>query len=72
MTRFMYMHTIEGAPGVFCQDQIFYATRYPNGAVRLVESLQQINKEQRISTRLRKSMSWPVTNYGWVKVRVES
>ena len=64
-----YMHIINGKPGRFSGEQICYAG-VKNFKIRLVGSLKQIRKEQKLSKKFRKSMKWEDTEYSYVLVEI--
>ena len=66
----MYMHTIDGQPAEFYKGCIVYAYKWR--AIILVDSREQIKKEQRLSTKWRKEQNLkPYTlAYGHFRVQV--
>lgn len=73
-TKTMYMHTLNDAPAVFCDNfndpYIAYAMGYRTCA-KLVRSLRQIRREQRIALANARTAPW--TNpklYGYIRVEV--
>ncbi len=70
-----YMHTLDGKPAFFepKQKQIFFATRGSYNAVRLVDSVKEIHRNEKASLKSRKAefgeqeSNWEM---GWVNVQV--
>lgn len=70
-----YMHTMNGKPAYFDpkEGEIFFAGRgrSANNAVRLVDSVKEIHRNERISSRTRKELfseAKPNWEMGWVNV----
>uniref|UniRef100_A0A6H1ZRX2 Uncharacterized protein n=1 Tax=viral metagenome TaxID=1070528 RepID=A0A6H1ZRX2_9ZZZZ len=67
-----YIHTINGSPAIFHKGgQICYTTY--NRATKLVNSLSQIKKEQKLSKKWRKKMGFlnSIIKYGWIKIAID-
>ena len=63
------MHTIDGIPATFCQDQICFATRYH--PVELKNSLNEIKKDQRKTLKYRADNNFNMHfDYSWMRVKV--
>lgn len=70
-----YMHTMNGKPAYFCpkEGEIFFSGRGRFNAVRLVNSVMEIHRNERISAKTRKELfkdnksKWAM---GWVNVIV--
>lgn len=72
-SNWFYMHTIGGYPAQYYPgEQICYAngTRGGSGVSRLAQSIAQIKKEQRLSSKWRKSQGFDahMSDYGYVRV----
>jgi hypothetical protein len=68
-----YMHTMDGKPGYYVEgEQIYFASRGSFGAVRLVDSVEQIHKNEKASDKYRisKGMDARPWGFGWVKVKI--
>jgi hypothetical protein len=69
------MHTLNGQPAFFCtkEGEIFFASRGSYNAVRLVDSVAEIHRNERTSLKTRKELfkenesKWEM---GWVNVQV--
>lgn len=72
-----YMHTLNDKPAYFCpkEGEIFFAARGSYNAVRLVDSVAEIHRNERISRKTRKDLfkenedKW---EHGWVNVLVDA
>lgn len=70
-----YMHTMNGKPAYFCPEEgeIFFAARGRFNAVRLVDSVTQIHRNERVSAKTRKERykeNKPKWVMGWINVNV--
>lgn len=59
-----YMHTISGKPAIF-QDQIVFAGSHGIKLSEMATSLQQIRREQKLSTKYREERGWDDTPNPW-------
>ena len=71
----MYMHTLNGKPAFYCEDQqICYAChgqlKFPDG---LADSLKQIRKEHKSSQMWRRAQGFSESSsvYGYLRVKEE-
>jgi hypothetical protein len=70
-----YMHTLDGKPAFFepKQKQIFFACRGSYNAVRLVDSVAEIHRNEKISSKTRRNECGEnATTFeeGWINVLV--
>ena len=66
-----YLHTNNGKPATY-KGQICYIGY--NKATKLVDSLSQIQKEQRLSIKWREKRGMfdnPLNKYGWIKIAID-
>lgn len=73
--KIMYMHTIDEKPAFYeMNEQIVFANKNTErGLPRLVESLEQIKREQKLSIAWRKRMGFDIYNdyhYSYIRVIV--
>lgn len=62
-----YMHTINGKPGLYIDQQICYAD---NHAITLAENISQIKSERTASLKWRKEQGFKLHfRYGYVRVK---
>ncbi len=66
-----YIHTLGGQPAFYDGEQICFAGTTKSSAVVIVESIDQIRREQALSKKWRKSKGFMPTSFeaGWVYVR---
>ena len=68
--KYAYMHTIKGEPARYKEGkQIYYVHFLGKFIGKLVPSLKQIRKEQKLSTAWRKKNGFPISEYSYIKVR---
>lgn len=68
--RYMYLHTMNGRPAGWFEEQICYANAL-GWYAPLVKDLKTIRKQQNLSIKFRRKMGWfEETNYSYVKVEV--
>lgn len=70
MAETKYMHTMDGRPAHFVENQIWFVN--PRSAAMLVPDRLTIRKQQRASRRWRKQQGFDAAIvYGYVRVRTE-
>jgi hypothetical protein len=70
MSKVYYLHTLDGQPAFFDKYQVCYSTSYGE-AVKLVETLKQIKREQKKSREWRRNEGYSdnAAFYGYRRVR---
>lgn len=70
--KFKYMHTIDGEPARYNKgEQICYLNNYGKFIGKLVDSLHQIRKEQKLSNKWREEQGCSlIFDYGYVRVEI--
>ena len=65
-----YMHTIDGKPAAFIEDQIYFMPYYGSAKCRtLARSLRQIRREQKKAAEFRAALGYHNDfEYGYVRV----
>jgi hypothetical protein len=70
-----YMHTLDGRPAYYNPgEQIYFAMRGKCQAVRLVDTLKEIHRQQKLSTAWRKQKQQDPSKWemGWMGVLVDA
>ena len=70
--KVMYMHLIDDQPARYEKgEQICFVSSYGTSIAKLVPTLNQIRKEQRLSTEWRKAGGYPLTtDYEYIRVEI--